>query len=125
MANAGDSPAGESINETKTVWYDYVAPVDGLLNIDIIQTTSHGLTYALLFEGATPDLAHLIDQGYLPSYSDGDSYSPPGLIHVAAGQEYTISLGNTNYPGSFTLALNLTPDPAFFTGEKSVSNGVY
>ena len=51
VTNAGSSPVGESINETKTVWYDYVAPVDGLLNIDITQTTSRGLTYALLFEG--------------------------------------------------------------------------
>ena len=110
VTNAGSSPAGEGINETKTVWYDYVPPVSGLLNIDITRTTSHGLTYALLFEGATPDLAHLIDQGYLPSYSDGDGYSAPPLVHVVAGQKYTISIGNTNFPGAFTLALTLTPD---------------
>ena len=111
ITNAGSSDPGAGINETKTVWYDYVPPVSGYLDLTLPQTMSGGQTYALLFQGATPDLAHLIDEGYLPGNHE---YLPPSFVHVVAGQEYTISLGNTELSGQFHPRSDAHRRPSIF-----------
>ena len=110
QVNGANSPLGDGINEAKTVWYDWVPPVSGTVHAYLPSFTSMGDTYLLVFQGgSTPTLSQLIDQGFLPGDPlSGDS--PPPDFAVTAGQEYTISLGNTNYPGTFTLKLILTPN---------------
>lgn len=104
--NAAGSPAGDSINETKTVWYQWTPPVSGMVEATFSSFTSAGLTYLLVFEGSSvPTLSQLIGQGYLP----GDNGVDGVFFKVTGGQVYTLSLGNTNYPGDFTLQLDLTP----------------
>ena len=123
--NGSNSPAGSAINEKETVWYDWVPPVSGTVHATFTRGTSQGQTYLLVFQGgAIPTLSELVAQGYLPgNVSEG---APPAAdFHVAAAQEYTLSLGNTSYPGNFTLSLTLTPGASFFTGESSLGSGVY
>jgi hypothetical protein len=104
----GQGGPGESIDETNTVWYSWTPPVSGVLHVGLT-STSGGQTYFLLFKGSsTPTLAALQDQGYLPGDAD---YAPPKDIAVSAGREYAISLGNTDFPGAFSLTLTLTPTP--------------
>ena len=111
-ANGAGSPPGESVNETRTVWYDWVPTVSGTVHVTLPTTTSAGLTYLLVFQGgAVPTLSQLVAQGYLPG-DPIDGYDAPADFQVTAGQEYTLSLGNTNYPGAFTLTLTLTPAAA-------------
>ena len=107
------------------MWYDWVPPVSGTVHASFSNFTSQGLTYLLVFQGGNvPTLSQLVAQGYLPG-DPADGYPAAADFHVAAGQEYTFSLGNTSYPGSFTLNLTLTPGPSFFTGETSLGSGVY
>ena len=107
VAYSQDQDAGEGINETHTVWYSYTPPASGTLHISYSRF-GDGETYLLLFKGsAIPTLAALLSQGYL---GDDNSFAPPPDAVVTAGQEYTISLGNTNVPYPFTLTLTLTPD---------------
>ena len=108
--NATGSAPGESLNETNTVWYDWVPPASGTVHVSFPHFTSQGLTYLLVFQGgSTPTLNQLVAQGYLPA-DPNDGFAAPPDFKVTAGQEYTLSLGNTNYPGSFTLTLTLTAD---------------
>ena len=109
VTNAGGTDPGLARNETKTVWYDWVPTVSGTVNISLPAYTSQGQTYALVFVGgSTPTAADIVSEGFLPGDVEEGNPPPPSFA-VTAGQEYTISLGNTNFPGSFTLELKTTP----------------
>ena len=109
VAYSQGQDAGEGINETHTVWYAYTPPVSGILHVSYSRI-GDGETYFLLFKGsAVPTLAALQSQGYL---GDDASFASPPDTAVIAGQEYTLSLGNTNVPYPFTLTLTLTPSAA-------------
>ena len=111
MVYGSGQPYGEGINETNTVWYDYTAPVDGVLSLSLKRDIVSEC-FTLVFKGGdTPVLANVVASGYLPNL---EGLPPPAAITVTAGQEYTISLGTSpaspTADDNFVLTLTLTPD---------------
>lgn len=109
---AADYPVGTG----HSVWYAWTPSVSGTLSGSINRGGELTANVAI-FKGTMPSQA---------SFLTSDLFLTIPTIHVEAGQEYRISIGNDSYPGSFNLSGSVTAGPPpFFTGQTALSNGIY
>ena len=114
--NASGYPATVGKN---SVWFSWTPTVSGYLNTSAFRADNDPLNTVFFKGPGTPSSATYVTQDTVDNEGTIVSY------HIDAGQQYFISLTDTAYPEAYTFKATVTAEPAFFSGEKALSNGVY